>query len=193
MSNYQLGNFLGALESWGLTDVLLPFLLVFTLVFAVLQKTHILGEDKKNFNVVIALVMGLTFVIPHVTGSYATNYDPVNIINGFLPGISLVMIAVIMLFILLGLWGSNTDWFGGSPSGLIALIAAVAVVWIFGASANWWNGWGWFTGFFGEDAVALIIIILVFAIIIYWITKSDRTTSGEFGLKRLGDMFRVKK
>jgi uncharacterized membrane protein len=193
MSNYQLANFLGTLESWGLTDVLLPFLLVFTIVFAVLQKTHILGEDKKNFNAVIALVMALTFVIPHVTNTYNTSYDPVDIINGFLPGISLVMIAVIMLFILLGLWGSNTDWFGGSPSGIIALLAAVGVIWIFGASANWWNGWGWFTGFFGEDAVALIIIILVFAIIIYWITKSDKQTAGEFGLKKLGDMFRVKK
>ena len=40
------------LEQIGLTDVLLPFFLIFTLVFAILQKTELLGHDKKNFNVV---------------------------------------------------------------------------------------------------------------------------------------------
>src|SRR3989344_1351569 len=43
-------------------DVLLPFLLVFTIVFAILEKTNILGEDKKNFNVIIALVIGALLV-----------------------------------------------------------------------------------------------------------------------------------
>ena len=80
MTNYQLANFLGALESWGLTDVLLPFLLIFTLVFAVLQKTEILGDDKKNFNVIIALVLGLLFVVPHIAGAYPIGYDPVQFI-----------------------------------------------------------------------------------------------------------------
>tara|TARA_Y100000310_G_scaffold335371_1_gene417253 strand:+ start:75 stop:656 length:582 start_codon:yes stop_codon:yes gene_type:complete len=191
-STYQLGNFLRTVDTWGLTDVLLPFLLIFTLVFAILQKTKILGEDKKNFNVVIALVMALTVVIPHATGGYPINYDPVNIINAFLPGISLVIVAVVMLFVLIGLWGGEANWVGGTPSAMIAILAAIAVIWIFGAAANWWTGWNWFTGFFGEDAVALVIIILVFAIIIWFITKSDKQTSGENFLDKVGNMFMKK-
>jgi len=70
--------------------------------------------------------------------------------------------------------------------------AAVAVIWIFGAAANWWTGWSWFTGFFGEDAVALVIIILVFAIIIWFITKSDTQTSGDNFLDKIGNMFMKK-
>ena len=48
----ELRGFIQTLESWGLTDVLLPFLLVFTIIFAILQKSNILGEGKKNFNVI---------------------------------------------------------------------------------------------------------------------------------------------
>ena len=195
MALYQLESFMQALESWGLTDVMLPFLLIFTLVFAILQKTNILGEGKKNYNVVVSLVMALLFIIPHVTGRYssmgfASGRDPVDIINGFLPGISLVIVAVIMLFILIGIWGGEAKWAGGTPSAMIALLAAVAVVWIFGASAGWWSGWNWFTNFFGEDSVSLIIIILVFGIIIWFITKSEKTTEGESFLEKFGNMFK---
>jgi hypothetical protein len=189
-TNYQLETFMRTIDSWGLTDVLLPFLLIFTIIFAVLQKTKILGDEKKNFNSVIALVMALTVVIPHVTGKYPLNYDPVNIINGFLPGVSLLVVAIIMLFVLIGLWGGEAKWIGGSPSAMIAILAAVAILWIFGAAADWWTGWNWFTDFFGEDAVALIVIILVFGIIIWFITKSDKQTAGESFLDKIGNMFK---
>ena len=64
-------NFAFTLDNWGVSDVLLPFLLVFTIVYAVLAKTKILGEAK-NLNIVLAIVLGLVFVIPHVTGGFTT-------------------------------------------------------------------------------------------------------------------------
>ena len=36
--NFVLEEFGRSLERWGLMDVLLPFLLIFTIVFAVLEK-----------------------------------------------------------------------------------------------------------------------------------------------------------
>ena len=175
MASYEFASFFQTLDNWGVTDVLLPFILVFTLFFAILQKTKILGEEKKNFNAIIAMVMGFTVVIPHISGNYPLNYDPVDIINGFLPGISLLVLAVIMLFILIGLWGGEATWVGGSPSAIVAVLCAIAVLWIFGASAGWWQGWDWFVNIFGEDVVSLLIIILVFGIIIWFITKEDKT------------------
>jgi hypothetical protein len=41
------------------TDFILPFVLVFTLIFAILQKTQLLGEGKKQINAIIGLVVGL--------------------------------------------------------------------------------------------------------------------------------------
>ncbi|MCK4521158.1 MAG: hypothetical protein KAU20_01200 [Nanoarchaeota archaeon] len=190
MASYQLANFIQTLDSWGLTDILLPFLLIFTVVFAILQKTQILGEDKKNFNVVIALVLGALTVTPHVTGNFPMGYDPVDIINSALPGISIVIIAVIMLFILIGLWGGEAKWVGGTPSAMIALIAFALVVFIFGGAAGWWQGWDWFVNFFGEDTVSLIVIILVFGIIIWFITKAETKSPGENLFSKFGDLFR---
>ena len=68
-------------------DVLLPFLLVFTIVFAILEKTNILGEDKKNFNVIIALVIGALLV---------SQTALVEIINLFIPRVSLFIVIGLM-------------------------------------------------------------------------------------------------
>ena len=43
-------------------DYILPFVLVFTLVFAVLQKTKILGEGKKQIDSIIALIIGIILI-----------------------------------------------------------------------------------------------------------------------------------
>ena len=36
------------LEGYGLTDALLPFLLIFTILFAMLQKTKFLEQERKT-------------------------------------------------------------------------------------------------------------------------------------------------
>jgi len=192
-SNYNLNVFLRNLDSLGVTDIVLPFLLVFVLLFAILQKTKILGDEKKNFNAVIAIIIALLFVIPHATGSYLSmgfKRSPVDIINTFLPGIALVIIAVVMLFVLIGLWGGEAKWVGGTPSAMVAILAMVAIVWIFGASAGWWQGWNPFIQFFGEEAVSVIVIIIVFALIIWFITKSDKQTEGDTFMEKFGNMFK---
>jgi hypothetical protein len=43
-------------------DYILPFVLVFTLIFAILEKTKLLGEDKKQVNAIIGLVIGLILI-----------------------------------------------------------------------------------------------------------------------------------
>ena len=61
---YSFTDFVQTLEDMGVSDVLLPFVLIFTIVFGVLQKTDIFGQNKKNFNAIIALVVALSVVIP---------------------------------------------------------------------------------------------------------------------------------
>jgi hypothetical protein len=43
-------------------EYVLPFVLVFTLIFAILQKSQLLGENKKQINAIIALVTGLILI-----------------------------------------------------------------------------------------------------------------------------------
>lgn len=179
-----------SLEQWGFTDVLLPFLLIFTILFATLQKVKVVGgEDRKKFNIVIALVMTLIVIIPHVTMGTADPFDgqlynglpdAVEIINNALPSVSILVVAVIMMLLLIGLFGGEARWMGGSLSGWIAIVAFLLIIWIFGGAAGWWreSTYNWFEYYFGPDTLSLVIIILVFAIIVWFIvrepTQQDR-------------------
>ncbi|MDO8480870.1 MAG: hypothetical protein Q7S65_03565 [Nanoarchaeota archaeon] len=181
-----LENFFKNLDSWGLTDILLPFLLVFTIVFSVMQKTHILGQGRKNYNVIVALVLALSVILPHVTSSYPINYDPVDVINGALPSISVVIVAIMMLLILIGVFAHDKVMLGLTMPGWVALFSFFTIIYIFGASAGWWASGGVdsFANFFGEEAVSMFVLLLVFGIIIAFITHEDDHDVGVLG--RLG-------
>jgi hypothetical protein len=43
-------------------EYILPLLLVFTLVFAVLEKTQILGEEKRQVNAIIGFIIGVILI-----------------------------------------------------------------------------------------------------------------------------------
>ncbi len=170
------------LSNWGLFDVILPFILIFTIVFAVLQKTKILGEKSKNFNMVISLVMGMSVVVPHVlwgsgdpTSIYLSNgfVDVVNVINHALPQVSTILVAILMVLLIFGIWGSKVKLGSNSLSGIIALFAFASVVYIFGSAAGWWILPNWLYVLQDPDTQALVITVLIFAIIIWFITKGD--------------------
>ena len=190
-------EFFELLESYGLTDALLPFLLIFTIVFAVLQKTNILGTGKKNFNVILALIMALTAVIPHVTDSYPEGYDVIEIINAALPQVSLLAIAAIMLMLLIGLFGAESKWMGGSLSGWMAILSFIMIVVIFGGAAGWWTDITEWVSWWSEDTAALVVIILVFGVIIWYVTKPETKGEGavKFGkfIEEVGNVFGGKK
>ncbi len=142
--------------------IVLPFLLVFAIVFAVLQKAQIFGKDKKQTDAIIALVIGLLVV----SVGYATNL----IIN--LVPILAVGLVVLLIFFLL--WGfafkegefnvhKNVQW-------VIAGLAAVAVivgVLYFSPAWDWvetlTSGQGsvWFTNLFFILVVVAAVIALI--------------------------------
>jgi hypothetical protein len=179
-------DFFVRLEDIGFTDVLLPFLLIFTLIFAVLDKTKILGESKRNMNVGIALIFALIVVIPHATGKYTGSYDPVDIINRALPAVSLVVVAIVALLILIGVFAHDRVMLGLTAPGWIALFSVVTIVFIFGGSAGWWSQgfMSWAEGMFGEDVIAIVVMILIFGIIIAFVTGGEGKEVGA--LKKVG-------
>jgi hypothetical protein len=185
------GNLLYYLE--GMYDAgILVFLLLFTIIFAVLQKTNILGAGKKRFNIVVSLVMSLIVVVPHMVGYYPNSYDVVDIINRALPDVSLIAVAAIMLLLLIGLFGGEAKWMGGSFSGIIAIVAFIIVGVIFASSAGWLQGF-YIYDFIDADTLTLLLIILVFAIIVWFITREDTKEEGMAfvgnALEEIGNFF----
>jgi MFS superfamily sulfate permease-like transporter len=83
---------------------------------------------------------------------------------------------------------------GGSLSGWIAILSAILVFIIFGKSANWFETWpSWLQWLDDPQTQALIIVILVFGIIIWFITKDEKKEGprGKF-LSDIGDFFKGK-
>jgi hypothetical protein len=166
------------LQNWGFLDVVLPFILVFTIIFATLQKTKILGDNKKNYNVVVAMVMGAAIIFPHVTGAYVgmIGFDPVDVINQSLPKVSIIAVAIIMMLLLVGVFGNEVDFAGTRLSGWIVILAFVAVAIIFGSAVGWFNMPMWLNFLMDGQIQSLVIMILVFGLIIYFVTKDDKPT-----------------
>ncbi len=171
---YDFANLAIFLDDLRVLDVLLPFLLIFTLVFAILQKSKILGADKKQFNVIIALVMALAVIIPHVTGSYPGGFDVVDVINSILPQIALVTVLILMVLIIIGI-------FAPAAATWAALVGVVIVVLIFLGTTNWIFGLDWLYDFLGEDIIALAVILIVFGLLIKYITGGESTTAAKAG------------
>lgn len=106
------------------TTMLLPFLLVFVVIFAILQKSKILGEDKAQIDAIVSLVIGLLLIgLP----------QPREIIVGIMPWMA-VGVAVILVFLILygfvagDLSGKGTPTWMKATFGILAALFTLAVV-----------------------------------------------------------------
>ncbi len=183
-----------SLQELGLADVLIPFFLTFTVVFAILAKTKIFGTDNsKRFNVIVAVVLAFAVVVPHVLYStpdpvnpylYTGQIDIVKVINNSLPSIGVMVIAIVMLLLLIGTFGFKWS-LSDSPSGsFIIIIALASVVYIFGSAAGWFSRIYFLPDFlYDPDTQALLVTLLVFVIVVWLITKEDKEPKDKFSDK----------
>ena len=100
-----LVNAIQFFQSFGLFDVVLPFLLIFTIVFAILEKTMILGSDngkpKKNVDSMVSFILALLVV--------ASN-KIVTAINIAMPNIILLMVISISFLMLIGTFATTGEF-----------------------------------------------------------------------------------
>ncbi len=149
-------------EGMGIFDIVLPFLLVFTIIFAILERVQILGQDKRNLNVVVALVIGL-FVVRNAT--------VVGLIHRLLPNISLILVAAIMFLLLVGIFlGKQFSGLTGGMLGFVILVSIVLVVWSLTSDQLGVSMPGWLSDFFAQaslyNLLAILGGIIIFALIL---------------------------
>ncbi len=171
-------NFVDMLKSWqdiGLYEVILPFMLIFTISFALLQKVKILG-DKKEFNIIVALVIGLLFV---------RNQSLVGLINTFLPNVSLFMVVILMFLLLLGIFGGeHKAWTGIMLS--IAFVVSLAFILIslsadFAGQDSFLPEWA--TNM-DDQTKATIFLVGTMIVIIWMVTREPEGKFGEWVKER---------
>lgn len=184
------------LEQWGLMEVVIPFMLVFTVVYAILYKIGILGkgEENKRYSAIVALALALGVIIPHSTNMYPSGSDPVVLINNSLPSVAAIIIALIMAIILIGAFGFG--FVGGEIFKVVFAIAAfVTVLYIFGANAGWFQ-YGFtqtFSFYVPPEVQSLLVIVLVFGLIVYYICGGEAKFDVWGNIKKGLEEFKVEK
>lgn len=161
-------------------EYILPFLLTFTVIFAVLQQIKLFGNNSKKFNVIIALVMATAFVVPSVTNQYTPGNDPVTILNNALPGVAITSVAIVLSLLLVGMFGKKVDiGVGNQASGAFVAFALAATATIFAIAAGWFENIPWWLAPLAyPQNQTMIVSILVFGLVIWFIVR-DPDKSGD--------------
>ncbi len=152
-------------------DVVLPFILVFAVTFAVLRKIKLFGENK-NVDAIVSLILAAFLV---------SATDLVEILIGFLPRVSMIVLVLLMLILVVGIFSGGSSWGGGwLLAG--AVVAIFSVLWALGAAAEWEVP---LLEEVTEQDIGTLIVIGVFVLVIWLIVREP----GNGGGRSLGDRF----
>lgn len=108
--------------------IVLPLLLIFTVIFAILERLKLFGDDKKQMHAIIALVIAI------ITVAFAY---PTDIIVKLMPFLAVAVVIVLIFLILYGMVSPGDKEKGlNLPNGLkiafgvlIGIALIIAVLW----------------------------------------------------------------
>lgn len=123
----NLADALVFLDKIGLTDVVLPFVLVFTLVYALLERTKVLGTQngmpKHNINAMVAFCLAFTTIAA---------IQVVGIVQLISQYIAITTIIALSICLVLGVAGIKTGKKPGLIIGAGMLLAGLVAMHVFG-------------------------------------------------------------
>ncbi|MCL6500489.1 MAG: hypothetical protein K6T16_00445 [Candidatus Pacearchaeota archaeon] len=130
------------------TNIILPFLLIFVVIYAILEKTEVLGKDKRYANLIVAVVVGFMFI-----GVQAL----VNFTLRLIPLMAVMVVILLGYFLVFGFIGIEKVKGMRITLGILFGLAILASI-------------AWAAGLIGKltpatwnpEIVALIIFLLIF-------------------------------
>jgi|GEM_PF-399920 len=186
------------LQNLGLFDLLLPFVLLFTVFFAILQRMKLFirvapqgktlnAEDEKHnkaalrYNAVIALSMAGLVVGSSVMGYNIAGIDAVKVINDALPQFTVALLGVVLLFIIVAIGGGNSV--GGIMKRVIPIGAGLFVLSvIYNAVTQQTMPW-WIAQFITDPSIVILVVMVAVGYFvvsfIFGETKKDKDKDGN--------------
>ena len=178
-------TFRGVIEFFvrlGIYDVVLPFLLVFTIMFAVMEKSKVLGVEKtadgdftrKNMNAMVAFVTAFLVV---------ASSRLVAVINESLANMVLLLMLSICFLILIGSFMKEQEGGIEMPDKLKGFFIAfmlVGIILIFMNALGWlYPSWRWLISHYDSTAAASVFLIALIVGVMVWITKNPSKSGGS--------------
>lgn len=160
----SFGRLLSQWHSMGVFDYILPFLLIFAIVFGILSKVNLFGskgDDKgksgKTINAVIALAVGLM----------SLQFDFVSrFFADLMPRLAMGLGVILVILVLGGLFiPSNNKGFNWALIGAVVLVIGVVLYTSFQAYGGLFGGGSWFSHNWGTILSLGIFIALIVAVV----------------------------
>lgn len=173
--------FRGVIEFFGrigIYDVVLPFLLVFTIVFAILEKTKVFGTEKikdeevtkKNLNSMVAFV--IAFLVVASTRLVA-------VINEVMANIVLLLLLSVSFLLLIGSFyskGQEVALERGFWRIFFMIIMFVGIVLIFLNALDWLEPiWDFLVHYYDSTIVGSIILLAVILGFMFFIVAEPKS------------------
>lgn len=118
MGGISVGDILNTWQQAGVFDYLLPFLLIFAVVYGILNKTKVIGENK-GVQATISLSVGLLSLLNgYVTTFFASLFPYAGI------AISVLLVALILMGLISNEKWSGRVWFTIGIIGFAAVVVA---------------------------------------------------------------------
>ena len=141
----------------GVFAYVLPFLMIFAVVYGILNKTKLLGNNK-GVQATIALTMGLLALqFDYVSNFFALIFPYAGI------GISVLLIALILMGLVMDTEKKNLNWIWFGLGLLIFIVVIMTSMsdlsWIGGRGYMWADAW--------PSVLAAIVILGLMALIIW--------------------------
>lgn len=168
----------------GIYDVVLPFLLVFTIVFAILEKTKVFGMEeiegkkytRKNLNAMVSFVIAFLVIASSKLVETITQVSSHMVI--------LLLLAIFFLILVGAFYKEGEGVFlEGGWKTLFMIIMFVGIVVVFlnaiktESGESWWE---WFWDYLGAHwtsaGVASIILLIIILIFMYYIIYEPKET-----------------
>ncbi len=181
----EVSTFRGVLEFFdkiGIYDVVLPFLLVFSITFAIFEKSKVLGTEeiegkkytKKNLNAMAAFVIAFMVI---------ASSKLVEMITEVSSNMVIILLLVVFFLLLIGTFYKEGEgvFFEGAWKwgGMIVLLIGIVAVFLQAIKMESGEGfleygWDWLVDHISSTAVASIILLIVIFLFMLYIVKEPK-------------------
>lgn len=182
-----LGGVVQFFADVGIYDVVLPFLLVFTIIYAIFERTRVLGTEKigdkeypkKNLNAMVAFVIAF-FVV--------ASSQLVETITKVSSNMVILLLLVVFLLLLIGSFYGEGEigkkGIEGKQRIVFIIAVSLGIIFIFmdaiktGTGISWLDySFDYLKNYWSSTAVASVILILFIIGFMLWVTQGKKEAS----------------
>lgn len=164
----------------GFYKVVLPLILVYVIVFAILQKSKIFegGSSDATFAKKVNAIISFVFALFIVASAQAVMY-----IQNMIMVVSVILVFILTILLVFGLlFGDRYTDILENPFIKWAAIALTLIV-LFGFLLSWVGFWDWFGNWWsglemeGDGTFTSLLVIAIIGGILWWVSKGDKSSS----------------